>query len=124
MDARCLLSSLAARFPGAIITFDTTAAKRVDSQAPHDPMPHLSTENWYGWRCHDPREIESWEANLRLLSSETFYDAGRDMLDRMPLCLRLTWRFAPFLVRRQASRYRLNVAKAEPGKVVDCQQVD
>ena len=113
LDARCVLSSLSARFPGATFAFDTTAAKMVDSQASHDAMRHLSPESWLRWRCDDPREIESWGVNLRLLSSETFFGADRDLLDRMPLGLWLTWRFAPFLLRRQASQYRLNLALAE-----------
>jgi len=117
LDARCVLSSLAARFPGATFAFDTTAAKMVDSQASHDAMRHLPRESWFRWRCDDPREIESWAGNLRLLSSETFFDAGTDLLHRMPLGLWLTWRFAPFLLRRQASRYRLNLAIAD--NVVD-----
>lgn len=50
-------------------------------------MRHLPRESWFRWRCDGPREIESWGADLRLLSSETFFDAGRDLLDRMPLGL-------------------------------------
>ena len=110
LDARCVLATLAQRFPGARLAFDTTAAKMVDSQASHDAMRHLPRDSWFRWRCDDPREIESWGANLRLLSSETFFDADRALLQRMPLGLWLTWRFAPFLLRGQASRYRLNVA--------------
>lgn len=110
LDARCVLSSLARRFPGARIAFDTTAAKMVDTQASHDAMRHLPRESWFRWRCDDPRTIESWDANLWLLSSETFFDAGRDLLNRMPLGLWLMWRFAPFLLRRQASQYRINLA--------------
>ena len=115
LDARCALSALAKRFPGARIAFDTTAAKMVDAQASHDAMRHLPRASWFRWRCDDPREIESWGADLRLLSSETFFDAGRDLLNRMPLGLWLMWRFAPFLLRGQAFRYRLNVASVDDG---------
>lgn len=110
VDARCALGSLARRFPSARIAFDTTAAKMVDTQESHDAMRHLPRESWFRWRCDDPREVESWGVNLRLLSSETFFDADRDMLNRMPLGLWLMWRFAPSLLRRQASQYRLNLA--------------
>lgn len=41
-------------------------------------IPLLARASWFRWRCDDPREIESWGVNLRLLSSETFFDAGRD----------------------------------------------
>jgi O-methyltransferase involved in polyketide biosynthesis len=110
LDARCALSSLAQRSPGARIAFDTTAARMVDTQASHDAMRHLPRESWFRWGCDDPHEIESWGANLRLESCETFFDAGRDLLDRLPAGLWLTARFAPFLLRRQANQYLLNVA--------------
>ena len=105
--------------PGATFAFDTTTSKMVDSQASHDAMRHLPPESWFRWRCDDPREIEWWGANLRLLSSETFFDADRDLLDRMPLGLWLTWRFAPFLLSKQAPQYRLNLALAEADTAED-----
>ena len=37
------------------------------------------------------------------------------MLARLPLPLRLAARFGPFLLRRQASLYRLNLARVVPG---------
>ena len=94
--------------PGARIAFDTTAARMVDTQHRHDAMRHLPRASWFRWRCDDPREIESWDANLRLEASKTFLDADGDLLARLPLPLRLTARFAPFLLWRQASLYRLN----------------
>ena len=78
-------------------------------------MRHLPRASWFRWRCDDPREIESWGANLRLEASKTFLDADGDLLARLPLPLRLAARFAPFLLRRQASLYRLNLARVVPG---------
>ncbi|MXY25452.1 MAG: class I SAM-dependent methyltransferase [Acidobacteria bacterium] len=108
-DARRALLGLARRFPGAWIAFDTMASRIVDTQHRHDAMRHLSRESWCRWKCDDPREIESWGANLRLVASKTFLDADHDLLDRLPLGLRLMARFAPFLLR-QARLYRLNLA--------------
>lgn len=110
-DARQALVGLARRFPGAWIAFDTTAGRMVDTQDRHDAMRHLPRESWFRWRCDDPAEIESWDANLRIAASKTFLDADRDLVDRLPLPLRLAARFAPFLLRRQASLYRLNLAR-------------
>ena len=78
-------------------------------------MRHLPRESWFRWKCDDPREIESWGANLRLAASKTFLDADRDLLDRVPLLLRLAARYAPVLLRGQASSYRLNLAEVEGG---------
>ena len=82
----------------------------VDTQDRHDAMRHLPPESWCRWKCDEPQEIERWGANLRLAASKTFLDADRDLVDRLPLMLRLTARFAPFLLRRQASQ-----VPAEPG---------
>ena len=109
-DARRALVGLARHFPGGRIAFDTTASRMVDTQDRHDAMRHLSRESWFRWRCDDPREIESWGAGLRLEASKSFLDADRDLLDRVPLPLRLAARFAPFLLRGQAELYRLNLA--------------
>ena len=115
-DAQRAIVDIAGRFPGARIAFDTTAARMVDTQDRHDAMRHLPRESWFRWKCDEPREIESWAgANLRLAASKTFLDAGRDLVDRLPSLLRLTARYAPFLLRRQASLYRLNLATVEGG---------
>ena len=112
-DARRVIVGIAQRFSGARVAFDTTGARMVDTQGKHDAMRHLPRESWFRWRCDHPREIESWSANLRLAASKTFLDADRDLLDRLPLLLRMTARFAPFLLRRQAELYRLNLATVE-----------
>ena len=112
-DARRAIVDIAGRFPGALIAFDTTAARMVDTQDRHDAMRHLPRESWFRWRCDDPREIESWGANLRLAASKTFLDADRDLMNRVTPLLRLTARYAPFLLRGQASSYRLNLATVD-----------
>ena len=43
-------------------------------------MRHLPRESWFRWRCDDPREIESWGANLRLAASKTFLDTAQALL--------------------------------------------
>jgi O-methyltransferase involved in polyketide biosynthesis len=114
-DARRAMVGIAGRFPGARIAFDTTGARMVDTQDRHDAMRHLPRESWFRWTCDEPQEIESWGANLRLAASKTFLDADRDLLDRLSLLLRLTARYAPFLLRGRASSYRLNLATIAGG---------
>ena len=112
-DARRAIVGLAEHFPGACIAFDTTGTRMVESQDKHDAMRHLTRESWFRWCCDDPLEIESWGAGVRLLASKTFLDADADLMDRVPLPLRLAARYAPFLLRRQTSQYRLNLAIAD-----------
>lgn len=109
-DARHAMVELAQRFPGARIAFDTMAARMVDTQDKHDAMRHLPRASWFRWKCDDPHEIESWGAGLRLAASKTFMDADPELIARLPLPLRLITRFAPFILRRQAEGYRLNLA--------------
>ena len=112
-DARRAICALAHQFPGARMAFDTVGSEMVEVQAAHDARHRLSEESSFRWRCDDPRQIEEWDPNLQLVASKTFLDADVDLLARVPLPLRLATRFAPFLVRRQADQYRLNLAQVE-----------
>ncbi|MDE2773353.1 MAG: class I SAM-dependent methyltransferase [Gemmatimonadota bacterium] len=118
-DAQRAIVEIAQRFPGARIAFDTTTARVVETQDRHDAMRHLPQASWFRWKCNDPREIESWDANLRLAASKTFLDADRDLMDRLPLPVRLIARYAPLLLRQHASSYRLNLAKVAGGGVTE-----
>lgn len=109
-DVRRVFTTLAEHFPGARIAFDTADHKMMNSQAKHDAMRHLSRDSWFRWACDDPKEVESWDAKVRLVTSKTFLDADDDLVDRFPWHLRLLTRFAPKLLQRRVSGYRLNLA--------------
>ena len=111
-QAQQAMLSIARRFPGAWIAFDTVAGKMVDNQHKHDAMRHMARESWFRWKCGDPREIESWGPELRLVVSKSFLDADKDLIDRIPLSFRLIAKYAPFLLKRSVSSYRLNLAEA------------
>ena len=109
-DAQRAISSIAARFAGAFIVFDTTSQKLVEAQAKHDAMRQLARASWFRWSCDDPREVESWGVGLSILNSKTLLDAESDLIARLPPIMRLIMRFAPFLLRSRMSGYRLNLA--------------
>lgn len=111
-QAQQAMLSIARRFPGARIAFDTVAGKMVDNQRKHDAMRHMARESWFRWKCDDPREIESWGPELRLVVSKSFLDADRDLIEHIPLSFRLIAKYAPFLLKRSVSQYRLNLAEA------------
>ena len=106
-QARQAITQLANRFPGAWFLTDTTAKKMVDSQSTHDAMRYMSQDSWFRWACDDPQEIEGW-ANLRLVQSRTFLDAGSDLMRYAPGPVRFFARWAPWLIRRKLQGYRLN----------------
>ena len=100
---------LAKYFPGAVLMTDTCAQSMVDRQYKHDAMKHLPKESWFRWVCDDPNELSEWNPPLTLLSSKTFLDADRDIRKKMPLIFRLMMAVVPFLVRRMAKAYHINV---------------
>lgn len=112
-DARLAIETIATRFPGVWIAFDTTSSRLVDSQSTHDAMRHLPRESWFRWRCEDPGEIESWGVGLRLAESRTFLDAEPRLVDRLPLAFRLMVRYAPWALRHRIGDYRLNLGIAD-----------
>jgi len=70
-------------------------------------MKYMSQDSWFRWACDDPHEIERW-ANLRLVRSRTFLDAGPDLMKRAPFPFGLLARWAPWLIRGKLDGYRLN----------------
>ena len=106
-QAKQAITQIANRFPGAWILTDTTAQAMVDGQATHDAMRYMSQDSWFRWGCDDPSEIESW-GNLRLVRSRTFLDATPDLIKKAPFPTGLIVRWAPWLIRGQVKRYRLN----------------
>ncbi|MEM7437942.1 MAG: class I SAM-dependent methyltransferase [Myxococcota bacterium] len=112
-DARKAIETIAARFPGVWIAFDSTSSRMVDSQANHDAMRHLPRESWFRWRCDDPREIQSWANGLRLAESRTFLDADPTLVSRFPWMFRWMVRYAPWSLRHRIGDYRLNLCIAD-----------
>ena len=106
-QARQAITQIAHRFPGAWLLTDTTSQKMVDGQSTHDAMRYMPQASWFRWPCDDPHEIESW-ANLRLVQSRTFLDAGDELMQHAPWSMRFFTRWAPWLIRGKVAGYRLN----------------
>ncbi|MGD1953089.1 MAG: class I SAM-dependent methyltransferase [Leptolyngbyaceae cyanobacterium] len=107
-QAQQAITQIANRFPGAWFLTDTTAKAMVNSQSTHDAMRYMSQDSWFRWACDDPNELETWGANLHLVKSRTFLDAGSDLMKYAPLQIKILARWAPWLIRRQLAGYRLN----------------
>ena len=106
-QARQAITQIAHRFPGAWLLTDTTSQKMVDGQSTHDAMRYMSQASWFRWPCDDPHEIETW-ANLRLVQSRTFLDAGDELMQYAPWSMRFFTRWVPWLIRGKVAGYRLN----------------
>ena len=113
-QAQQAITQIANRFPGAWFLTDTTAKAMVNSQSTHDAMRYMSQDSWFRWACDDPHELETWGANLHLVKSRTFLDAGSDLMKYAPLQIKILARWAPWLIRRQLAGYRLNRFVVEP----------
>ncbi|MEM7273211.1 MAG: class I SAM-dependent methyltransferase [Actinomycetota bacterium] len=109
-EVRQAMAQLSARFGPMALAFDTADQSMVDGQATHDAMKHLSQDSWFTWACADPTIIESWDLGLTVVESKTFADADPSLMANLPLPYRLVGRYAPFLIRRSVSHYKLNLA--------------
>ncbi|MEM9066932.1 MAG: class I SAM-dependent methyltransferase [Myxococcota bacterium] len=101
-----VFAQLLERFSGAWVVMDTVSSKMVDSQAKHDAMRKLSEESWFRWKCDDPANLHEW--GLWLQRSQTFLDASDEIVEDMPWAYQMITRYAPWLIRRQVSGYRIN----------------
>lgn len=101
------LRGLAQRFPGAQLLMDTTSRAMVQSQHKHDVMRTLPPESWFRWECDDPAELSDWGVELK--ASKTFLDAPEELVAGLPWVYRVIARWAPWIMRRRISGYRINV---------------
>lgn len=107
LKAEAAIGNIARAFPGGRLLLDTTSTKMVEGQSTHDAMGKMSKESWFRWKCDEPRSLEA--LGMKLLASKTVVDVGPEIRRAMPLSFRLMYRFAPWLVHRRASGYRVNL---------------
>ncbi len=102
---RRLFRKIADRFLGALIAFDST-----DLPAPR------AHDGCSGWRCSEPRDIESWHANLYLAESVPLIRADLEAIRGLPWAMQrivrwLHWLPGPSfaaLRRRRVNLFRVS----------------
>ncbi len=107
-QVRRVVETLGQRFPGSWLITDTTSSQMVDNQDRHDAMRHMPRGSWFRWACDDPRTLEEWAGGWRLDRARTFFDAGDDLLGRLPRWMRWYMRYAPRALTRSVRGYRIN----------------
>ncbi|MEM9660114.1 MAG: class I SAM-dependent methyltransferase [Planctomycetota bacterium] len=105
-DGQRAVRQLAEAFPDAWLVMDTVPRKMVEEQGKHEVMKTMSQESWFRWACDDPASLES--SGLNLMASKSFIDAPEEIVRCLPWPMRMTLRFAPWLLRRKVEGYRLN----------------
>ena len=113
-DVRQLIGAIGARFSPAWLALDTTSHRMVRRQGRGGVMSHLSSESWFRWACDDPRVIETWSGDWRLVASRTFLDADEELLAHAPAPMRWARRLVQFLARRVVANYRFNLFERIP----------
>ena len=108
-QAKQAITQIMTQFDTARFALDTASADMVKNQHKHDAMRHLPTTSWFKWACDDPKEIESWQGNLRLIETKTFFDADEVIINKLPLAMRVVMRYFPFLIRKKIENYHLNL---------------
>lgn len=70
-EVRTLFQRVAGAFPGACFAYDSMTPLVVRHQRLHDAMRHFEAE--FTWSVGDAREVEAWDARLRIVESRSFY---------------------------------------------------
>ncbi|MGO9227931.1 MAG: class I SAM-dependent methyltransferase [Bryobacteraceae bacterium] len=99
-------------FPHAGIAFDTTSRRAIEGGNKDHERRNLAAR--FAWACADPREIEGWNAGLRLVKSYTMADVPDPLQRRLSLPVRIAHRVARRLFPGVAKAYRLNLFEGQP----------
>ncbi|MEM6639396.1 MAG: class I SAM-dependent methyltransferase [Pseudomonadota bacterium] len=111
-DVRRAITGLVERFRPATFILDTTNAQMVDTQDKHDAMKHLTQASYFRWKCDDPAVITEWARGMALTESQTFADAGDEVIATLPFAMRTMIRLFPNMMRKRVDGYRINVLTA------------
>lgn len=104
-QVRTVITQLADRFEGSLITFDTGGALMMRNQDRNGVMKSLTAR--MQWICDDPRELEAW--GLRLLESRTFAQPQPEVARTWPARYRYGMPVAARLMPSVIKGYKLNL---------------
>lgn len=111
-QVRSLIGVLARTCPGSQILVDTASTHMVENQAQHDAMRTFDPSAWFRWKCDDPLTLEPW--GMRCLASLSMSDVSSEIRKSMPLGVRFVYSYMPWLVKKLARGYRINLFELDP----------
>ncbi len=103
-------ATIADRFPGAVVAFDTWSTWMRDHQDEHDTIGALDAS--FTWFCDDlVADLRAWDRRLSLVESRTFPEAPAELLELLPEPI---LEMLPVLAADpQTTAYRQNLAAVE-----------
>jgi len=111
-QVKAAIEQIMRSFPHAGIAFDTTSRRAIEGANRDHERRKLAAR--FAWACADPREIEGWNAGLRLVKSCTMADVPDPLQRRLSLPVRIMSRVARRLFPGVAKAYRLNLFEGQP----------
>lgn len=105
------LRGIARNFPGSHLAFDTAGQWLVEHQG--DPVFKKEVPATFVWACDEPRELENWDAGLRLRESRTLVRLPREVRAKLPFVQRCLLPIVQLAYRRRARIYRMNLFTAD-----------
>jgi O-methyltransferase involved in polyketide biosynthesis len=110
-QVKAALAQIARSFPGAGIAFDTATFEAIARENADHARLNLGAH--FASSCEDPKEIERWGIGLRLVESLTLADFPKSVRRRLPLTMRIGFRYIMLRHPKKLSVYRLNLFAAE-----------
>jgi O-methyltransferase involved in polyketide biosynthesis len=105
-----ILRTIAARFPGAVLSFDTWSAWMREHQEEHDTIGQLDAA--FSWFCDDLANLAPRDVTLEVHDRVTFLEAPEAILDLLPPPLREA--LPSYAADPQMTAYHQNLVSISP----------
>lgn len=106
-EVKQAIVQIAEKFPGAGFATDICTSKLTTPKAQERGKRVLGISSWFKWACDDPKSIEAWYPGTEFVGSQTYVDASKDIIAKMPAIWRALTTIAPFFVRYLVKDYRI-----------------
>ncbi|RFU82675.1 class I SAM-dependent methyltransferase [Streptomyces triticagri] len=108
-EVKSVFRLIAERLPGSTLALETSAPWMVEHQDQHDVLGDMEAR--IRWSCADPRDMEGWAPDLRLVESRTLARLPSGLRRSLPLHYRTMMRAVSTVRRRDIEAYRFNLLR-------------
>lgn len=106
---RKLFATLADRFSGSHIVFDSMTKLVKNHQKSHDAMRYFPAP--FAWTIKKPRDVEAWDERYIITDSENFFEMLFEKRSRLPFVMRTFGSLAGKLLPFLHNSYHINLMK-------------